>query len=410
MRRLLHYQGESNAAFDLLNQALTLARALQERRLEAEALLSLGLAAVGVGGFASAEAQLLPAQHHYRAIGDQLALGRLVVQQSRLYVSRAEYIRAGIALGQGLAVAQSFGNSREEGWAHVYLGITRDLGLGNHREAAAHLDRAHAIAEESGDLRFWTMVCWAQGLNALHIGAFDRAARAFAQSLDYGRAADSAIAVGRALYGLGLLAHARGDMTTAEDLARQAVRIAEDTGRRPDQATWLVLLGRARRELGQPATAGTFRQARTLASALPLPAVCCEAEAGLTDVALHEGLPEQAVVHAAAAFAYLQDRALAGCDEPGWVIRACHHAFRATGDARTEETLRLGAALLERRLAALALEDRTSYLSAFPARQEVLESWRTLHALPGRPRILLTDHFSVSNQLEGRDECACCEA
>jgi tetratricopeptide (TPR) repeat protein len=379
-----HYQGDVHSAVETLRQALILSRAIQDRRLEAETLLSLGLTRSDVGQYSEAEAQLLQAEQAYRDLGDRVTLGRLVVHRSRLYIARAEFARAKVALEQILPAVRAHGNQRAEGWAYVYLGEICGAGLGSHQEADEYFSHALEIAQATGDVRYEAYALWAWGLNALCAGDFDRAEQLLGQTLDLSRTAGGPVAVGRALHGLGLLANARGDEATAEDLARQALSLADDTGRLPEQAALLLLLGQVQENRGLPTAATSYARALTHARDLGDPALCCDAAAGLASVALAEGDARQAAEHAAAIVPYLWEHNLAGCDEPGRVLITCYRALRAVRDPRAEETLRLGVALLERRIAALPEASRTRYVAAFPARHELLAAWQEHQEVPVR--------------------------
>jgi tetratricopeptide (TPR) repeat protein len=207
----------------------------------------------------------------------------------------------------------------------------------------------------------------------------------FNQALRTARAIASPFVVGRVIHALGQLAQARDDGASAEDLAQQALRIALDAGQRQGQAVALFLLGRARELLGLlPEAAAAYGQARDHARELSAPALRCDAEAGLASVALAEGRIGDALPHADAIFTYLAAQALAGCEEPGGVVLTGWRVFRAAHDAREQDLLRLGAILLERRIAALPLEDRQRYAAAFPARQELLAAWHEHQEAPVR--------------------------
>jgi hypothetical protein len=121
--------------------------------------------------------------------------------------------------------------------------------------------------------------------------------------------------------------------------------------------------------------AAAYSEAFNLADAVGVPFLRCEATTGLASVSLAAGDSSLAARYMDDVLLYLQMHALAGCNEPGWVIDTTIRVLRAVGDHRADETLRLGAELLDQRVSGLPEPLRERYINAYPERRDVLRRW-----------------------------------
>lgn len=374
--RILHRQGKPDEAIEFLWGAQSDARDAGDRRLEAHCLLSLSYSLADNGRRADAEAALLLAQEIYHDLDERLSLGRVALHAGHIHAVWGDFGRAKVSLERGLHVSREFRDRPSEGDATVNLGIVHGTGLGWHREADEHFVRALSIAREMSDPHFDAMAHWARGRNAIQAGNVELAAECFERALEIGRDRGDPATESRALHGLGLVALAAGNDLAAEDRAEQATILAIDAGRPLESAFGSLLLGQARERLGRISkAAASYARALTIADELAVRYLRCDATAGLASIALASGDIERGVGYAADVLRYLQEHALAGCEEPARAVHICIDVFDAVDDGRAREALRLGALLLNRRASALPEQERGRYLDAFPERRTVLQRW-----------------------------------
>jgi DNA-binding SARP family transcriptional activator/predicted ATPase len=374
--RLLHFQGNSQAGAELLRQAANLARATQNRRLEVDSLLALSFAAADTGNHIEAESVLTSAEHACHRIGDRLSFGRITLHRGRLVGIQGDFTRAKIYLEQSIQLATAFNDRPAEGWANAHRGLACGPGLGQHTEAERSFDTALAIAQEVCDVNLEAFSRWARGRNALQSGDFERACGDFEETLTAGQRMGSAAVSSRALLGLGQLAYLWGDAPTAEERVQQALRLALDSGRRQERTAALLLLGQIQERLGlEDEAEASYRQTLALARELAMPYLCCDAVAGLASVALAGGRLAEAVTHASAVLTYAEEQSLSGCDEPGWAALTSYRALETAADARADDIARLGGGLLQRRAENLPAGQRQQYIDAFAARRELVHQF-----------------------------------
>ena len=99
--------------------------------------------------------------------------------------------------------------------------------------------------------------------------------------------------------------------------------------------------------------------------------------AGLARVALMQGNPAQARVHADEILAHLEERpALEGTWEPLRIYLTCYRVLQANGDTRARKILETAHSLLQERESRIEDEDlRRSYLENIVAHQDIIAEW-----------------------------------
>ena len=95
--RDLHFQGEGRGAATQLRQALTLSRAIMDRRLEAHALRMLSGVSADMGDYAEAETYLHLAEEACRELGDRQVISWLALHRGMVCLMRADFTRARIS-------------------------------------------------------------------------------------------------------------------------------------------------------------------------------------------------------------------------------------------------------------------------------------------------------------------------
>lgn len=378
--RLLRFRGGgTTTATEVLKQALILARATRQRRIEADSLLQLSFAATERENFREAESFLDRAEDAFRTIGDRLSLAKATNHRGRLAVYRGDYTRAQVDLEQSMHTAQTFGDRFLEGYSRLYLGIVSDVAFGRHVEAGEHFELAFAIAGQTGNPYFEGNLHRAYGRNALHTGDFTAAEQSFNHAIERARDVGNYRAINDSLLCLAELARSKGDYVTAEDRARQALHLSTEQRRRRATAAALLCLGQTSDRQDRLSSATDwYTKAVELVDGLGIPYLRCEARVGLASVSLAGGNICAAVRYVDEVLSYLRRHELAGCEEPGWIIDTCYRVLATAGDDRAGELLRLGAELLHRRESALPETEHSRYLTAFPERNAVLRRWHEL--------------------------------
>ncbi|MFL6075483.1 MAG: ATP-binding protein [Mycobacteriales bacterium] len=223
--------GRFAEAADLHRAAAELARAAGEGREEAWALDDLGLAYWGLGRFAEAAELHREAERRCRRLGDRW--GQALGLNHRGYALRmlGRFADAVECHRQALVLFRRLGDRRGEGMAWSNLGLAL-CGLRQFAEARDCHDRARALSARAEDH-------WAEGL---------------------------------ARYGLGICAHGLGDLDGAVEHHQQALRIFEGLGDRYWQAQVLRSLGAASKAAGRADRAAAhWRRGRALFDELGSP-------------------------------------------------------------------------------------------------------------------------------------------
>lgn len=368
--RVLHYQCKEENVLELLEDAHANAILTEDQQLLSNCRMMLGMVCMDYGQFQDAEVWLGKAEHTFQTLGDSEAIARIHLNLGRLYLGNGSYRRARLQLEQCIHTSQELLDRPVEAWALAYLARVHADGYGQHDLARLCLDRAHTIERDMTERMFSSFLYWVGGREAMQAGDTDRAQTGFEQSLAIGRDLASPFSIARALSGLGQLALIMDSPGIAENLAEQAVQIAEDAGRHPTVAAGLLVIGRAREARTQPEqAAAAYQQARNIAIATDMPHILCEATAGLVSTALTQGDLQSARHLVPPVVQYLTDAALAGCEDPAWIVTTCLAAFEECGDSRAADVLESGLSILRTRLASLPVPEQDRYLDASPARR-----------------------------------------
>lgn len=368
--RVLHYQCKEENVLALLEDAHANAILTEDQQLLSNCRMMLGMVCMDYGQFQDAEVWFGKAEHTFQTLGDSEAIARIHLNLGRLYLSNGSYRRARLQLEQCLHTSQELLDKPVEAWALAYLARVHADGYGQHDLARLCLDRSHAIEREMTERMFSSFLFWVGGREALQAGDTDRAQTGFEQSLAIGRDLASPFSIARALHGLGQLALIMESPGIAENLAEQAVQIAKDAGRLPTVAAGLLVIGRAREDRAQPdQAAAAYRQARDIASATDMPHILCEANAGLVSTALALGDLQTVKQLVPLVVQYLTNAALAGCEDPAWIVTTCVAALEECGDPQAADVLESGLSMLRTQLESLPIAEQARYLDASAARR-----------------------------------------
>jgi predicted ATPase/DNA-binding winged helix-turn-helix (wHTH) protein/Tfp pilus assembly protein PilF len=221
--------GRSGPAPDLLERALTLARATGDQRCEAEVLRRLGSLLVGKGRTSEAQTQYTASMLLARALSDRHlecaaidGLGTVAQSEGRLDEALVHYEHA-------LTLARDTGDRRMQGNLLGNLAVVR-AGLGQIDEALTRTEETLVIARETGNRRLEGSTLCNLGLQHLVQGRLDEASVASQAALVLARELGYVLleCVVRCNLGIVLERLARPDEALAQFEA--AVRIARSLG------------------------------------------------------------------------------------------------------------------------------------------------------------------------------------
>jgi predicted ATPase len=251
---LAQEQGDYSVAWEILEQCLASARRRDDRHGIADSQGYLGWIASVQGRYDQAHTLLTEGLAVARKLDDTVTilhilnnLGEVTYRQGRFADSRACY-------AESLILAQTLGDRREIGESL--------LGLGN---AAMSQDR-YAEAEAT-----------------------------YNECLMHARTIDDRRRIGESLGNLGIVAQKRGAYAQAQQYFRDCLAVFEAIGNQLDIAMALVVLGTVALDLEDEQSARHYLRA-SLARAMAIGAlpVALEALAGIAELHIRAGMPEQA--------------------------------------------------------------------------------------------------------------------
>lgn len=241
-------------------QIIDLALATQSRRLEAEALLNLGLACLDGSDPPGAREGLILLEQALRLAGEvehRECEGFALVGLGYAYEELCDYPQAARYLEQALTICSESGNRRGEGWAHFNLG-TVELARGNFAESKARSDQCLLIYRQLGDQRGEGWVIYQFGRLYRKLGKYQEARSAFEEALQILSDSGDFMGQGFSIHNLGLIDAESGDENAALDRFEQARSIFQRIGCVKGKAQTSYSLGVMRRRCGD------FREARPL--------------------------------------------------------------------------------------------------------------------------------------------------
>ena len=364
-------QGESDLHIE---RALSLARTNGFHSLEAQILRSFGIILIVRADYVSAQAALERAVYLWRKVGNPVEEGRSLNALSMTAMHQGDYPKAQRICQQGLQLCQEMGNRYDEAWACETLSRIA-IGLAEYEAARAYAERSLTAMRQirAGNGEGWVLT----DLSRIHchLGDYDVAVAYLERGLGI---TDKELAVeGWALAVMGYLHHRQGDDQAALEYARRALLIVGGGGR-----YFLPVLGCALMGLGQlDQAAEVHTRALALWENLGLATLALEPLAGLSHIALCRGDSSLALHHVERCLDYLQDPATL-CDawDPFNVYLTCVRVLRANGDSRASEVLDRAYDELQARASKIDDEGlRRSYLENVPANREIVAEYAQNH-------------------------------
>ncbi len=212
-----------------LNEVLTIARALNDRRIQADALTHLGEVARRSTRYQRAIDCFLEALEIDRELGDRVGTGTKLANLGITYSAIGLHRRAERYLRKALELHEALGHTGLLGEVVVHLGeVVAELGEAD--AASSLLTDAAAIANARGDLRTELRARARQArivLNSAREGSIDKASALATKVLQQAREHSLPSAMAHALHILSCAAELRGDPQQAIRSEREAVELVE---------------------------------------------------------------------------------------------------------------------------------------------------------------------------------------
>ena len=235
---VLDFEGQTAAGRERHQRALVLAGEIDDRRLGASILASIGLAHWRQSEYASALGVLHEALAIQDEIGDDTGRARTLVFIGRVHFKKAEYVEAKELYRRAVAILKTAGDRR---WLSIALEDLGDLALeqGFFVEALDAFEQALTARREMGDGAGEVYMLSVVGRGYLLQGAYREALvwfeRALALSLQIGDRPSQALA----LYHMGIAQDELADPGQALALYARALVLKEELGDRRQQA-WIL--------------------------------------------------------------------------------------------------------------------------------------------------------------------------
>jgi predicted ATPase/class 3 adenylate cyclase len=223
-------------------EALGLARALDEPRNVAVALFVLGAVAQGRGDYDQAIALLEESAARSRQVGEEWSTAVALVLLGEVASNRGNFEQAATLYEQSLAIFRRFGD--KFGVAYVLNGLgTAARRHGDQRRAQELLEVCLALYRELGQKSGVASALGGLGALASRRGDYDRAAELLAESLALFRAQEEKSGASFALLLLGMVGRGRGDHVGALDRLQESLALRAELGERRGAAECLAAIG-----------------------------------------------------------------------------------------------------------------------------------------------------------------------
>ena len=418
-------QGDYKDSLPHLEQALTLARAANAGRLEADSLRNLGNVCWFQGDYTGAIDYFRKTLDVCTRINDRLGeartlnnLGLMAEHQGDNSGGRAYYTQA-------LAIYAEVGDRRGE--SNTFTNLANiDLYQGDYMRARANYEQALPIRQAVGDQEGEAIVLTNLGIVWNHLGHYANSKEYFEQALRVFQEHENRWGEGYLLAYLGLRAHQMGDNESALMLCEQAMLIAQELDSPEHQAHTLAFSGHALTAIGQLDQAmEAYQKALALRKEFEQPHLVAETRAGLARLYLLLGELSQAQSQVEAILEHLKKGSVDGTEEPARIYLTCFQVLLANKDPRADNILSTVYSLLDERAA--KIDDpalRRSFLENVVSHREILAAYKQrqeqkitvrlpiIEAPTGRPLkadewvdVTWTLYASVDYAIKGKTAC-----
>jgi len=251
MGHLFSVMNRMEDARECLEEALTLHRALGDRRGEGVVLGKLGNLQQQLSRTDEAKAHYEAALALHRAVGDRQREGVVLGNLGSLYSGLGRLDEARERLEAALAIHRAVGNRVNEGSTQANLGILHAK-QGRLEEAAEQLQAALRVYQEVGDRRFEGMVLANLGIVYGVWNRKDEALTHYEAALTLHRELGNRGNEGSALMNLGNLRSAQGQLDEARENYETSLAISRALGDTRSQGNALGNLGLLHMNQGRP--------------------------------------------------------------------------------------------------------------------------------------------------------------
>ncbi|MBV7339570.1 tetratricopeptide repeat protein [Chloroflexi bacterium TSY] len=344
--RSLHKQGEQSAAPTQFERALTLARAVQNRHLEADILRHWCWNSYDQGDFNRAIELQSAAEELFRQLGDRLGIGITQFDSAFIAFFKGDIRTAGRKFEAALADFRQVGDRRFESFSVFNLGICA-RGGGKYTKSLTLLHEAISLAQANGDQDSEINGLVTAGKILSEIGDYDAAADYLQQASEMNRVLGGRVNLARWCRATAYLYHCQDRQMDALRRLEEGLGIVREMDNYELEIEMLPLLGRVHSALSNhKAAQEIYEQAAKMLEQSEDHRVI-EPLAGLAQLHQNAGETEQAMEKVNTVLETIARDGLIGVTEPFLVYLICHQVLEANGDSRATEVLFTGHQLLQ---------------------------------------------------------------
>jgi predicted ATPase/class 3 adenylate cyclase len=227
--RLADQQGDYDAAWELSEGCLALARELGEPRATAAALLGMGNAAWSKGDLSRARSLYEEVLAIERAEGDSMGIAAALNNLAGVAYEQGDLQTARSLFEETLALRRPLGAQCGIATSLSNLGMVTQIG-GDLAAAWELYEQALAIYRELGDRQNTAIVLDNQGTLRLAQGALEGARSLFEESLVIPREMEESRGIAQSLARLGMIAREQGEYKTAFRLSVESLVLNRELG------------------------------------------------------------------------------------------------------------------------------------------------------------------------------------
>ncbi len=334
------------AAYDL-NQAINKARALGDKKEEADCLNSLSGAYLAIAQHNEALIQSMRALNIYRKLNDKRGEGTALNAIGLIHWRMGDYQKALLLYKQALKVAKEIGYHYGVGACFNNIGIIYGI-LGSYAEALKFFRRALKMAKFKDGITIEADCLNNMGNIYSDFGGYAKALNFSQRSLRIKQEIGDRIGEASSYYNIGMVYDRLGDNAKALEFYNQALKIEDEIGNIYSQASSLLNIGNIYVEANDYSAAeGYYKQAYHLARKIRSKSLLADVFTALTSLYLAREKP-------AAAKKYLQN--LLSLVEPLGSKSIEARAFCLTGRLCTKEAAWVRARSAFKKASALYME------------------------------------------------------